>query len=60
MTTIITRLYADKATADTVAAALVSGGMTQDSITVIGKADAAAMKAARVPLDSAAKYAAAM
>lgn len=60
MTTIITRLYADKATADTVAAALVSGGIMQDSITVFGNADVAAMKAARVPLDSAAKYAAAM
>lgn len=60
MTTIITRLYADKATADTVAAALVSGGLKADTITVIGHADAAAMKAARVPADSAAKYGAAM
>ncbi len=60
MTTIITRLYADKTTADTVAAALVSGGINADSITLIGKADAGAMKAARVPSDSAAKYAAAM
>ena len=60
MTTIITRLYADKATADTVAAALVSGGLNANTITVIGKADVAVMKAARVPSDSAAKYAAAM
>ncbi len=60
MTTIITRLYADKATADTVAAALVRGGLKADTITVIGHADAHAMKAARVPSDSAAKYAAAM
>lgn len=60
MTTIITRLYADKATAETVAAALVSGGLTGNSITVIGDADAAAMKAARVPAASAGKYAAAM
>lgn len=60
MTTIITRLYADKATADTVAAALVSGGLTADTITVIGHADATAMNAARVPSASAAKYVAAM
>ena len=60
MTTIITRLYADKATADTVAAALVSGGLAAETITVIDHADADAMKAARVLAASASKYAAAM
>ena len=60
MTTIITRLYADTATAHAVAAALVAGGIDAGDVTVIASADTGAMKAARVNLASAAKYAAAM
>lgn len=60
MTTIITRLYADPATAHAVAAFLVAGGLDEDDVTVITSANLAAMKAARVDKGSAAKYAAAM
>ena len=60
MTTLITRLYADAETAQSVAAALVGGGIDAASITVLGTADASAMMAARVSAASAAVYAAAM
>jgi hypothetical protein len=60
MTTIITRLYADHATAHAVSAALVAGGLNEDAVTVITSPDKAAMRAARVHAGSAAKYAAAM
>ncbi len=58
MTTIITRLYADHATAQSVVAALVAKGIDEDSIQVIGSADA--LKATRVDTTVAAAYAAAM
>jgi hypothetical protein len=60
MTTIITRLYADDATAQSVVAALVAKGIDEDSIQVIGSADIAAIKAANVDATSAAAYSAAM
>lgn len=60
MTTIITRLYADDATAQSVVAALVNGGLDADSIQVIKAADPAAMIAARIDPAAAAAYAAAM
>ena len=60
MTTIITRLYADTATAQSVVAALVAKGIDQGSIQVIASADATAMTAARTDATSAAAYAAAM
>ena len=60
MTTIITRLYADDATAQSVVAALVRGGIDADSITVFHSADAATLKAARVDATAAAAYAAAL
>jgi hypothetical protein len=64
MTTIITRLYSDQATARTVQSALLQAGQDQDTIQIItrdamGGAEAA-MRAARVPAPSAAAYAAAM
>ena len=64
MTTIITRLYSNLATAETVAAALGQNGYPADDIQVISDgqspAAAAAMKAARVDAKAAAAYASAM
>jgi hypothetical protein len=60
MTTIITRLYADDATAQSAVSALVSGGIDADWIQVIKTADMGAMTAARIEAAAAAAYAAAM
>jgi hypothetical protein len=60
MTTIITRLYPDLATAKGVVAALEANGHAASTIDIITKADGSAearMDAARVPRDSAAAYA---
>jgi hypothetical protein len=61
MTTIITRLYADTATARAVAGALMATGHAVDTIDVIGRDGAAdvadRMRAARVNPDAAAQYA---
>jgi hypothetical protein len=61
MTTIITRLYADTATARAVAGALMTSGHAADTIDVIGRDGAAdvadRMHAARVNPDAAAQYA---
>ena len=57
MTTIITRLYADRATADQVAGTLQASGLAGDAIDVITGGDAvAAMRAARMSKASAAAY----
>jgi hypothetical protein len=58
MTTIVTRLYPDAKTADKVVAALKDAGARDSMISVLGKGDD--MKAAQVPEDSAAAYAAKM
>lgn len=64
MTTIITRLYADAATARNVASALMARGLDQDLIDVVGPEGAGTMaermNAASVPPATAAAYAAAM
>jgi hypothetical protein len=61
MTTIITRLYSDAATARGVASALMANGHDQDTIDVIGKEGAGGaaerMRAARVAPAAAAAYA---
>lgn len=60
MTTIITRLYPDLATAKGVVAALEANGHAASTISIITKAAGSAedhMHAARVPRDSAAAYA---
>lgn len=62
MTTIITRLYPDQATAQAAVASLLAKGQSADTISIItaGPTVAQAMKAARVPARSAAIYGAAM
>lgn len=60
MTTVITRLYADKSTAEAAAADLAGEGFASADIDVIDKADAAAMAEARVAEDAAGAIAAAM
>lgn len=64
MTTIITRLYADQATARAVVAMLLQKGQDEDTIDIITRdtlgGPEAAMRAARVPAASAAAYVSAM
>lgn len=62
MTTIITRLYPDQAAAQAATNSLLAKGQAADTISIIagGKEAADAMKAARVPAASAAKYTKAM
>lgn len=60
MTTIITRLYPDAATAKAVAAALHEEGMEGSDVDILTAADAAAITAARVAPAAAAAYAGAM
>jgi hypothetical protein len=64
MTTIITRLYADAATARNVAAALLARGLDQDLIDVVGTDGASPacerLFAASVPMTAAVAYADAM
>jgi hypothetical protein len=60
MTTIITRLYSDRKTAQAVADALMSAGHQGSYIDVIGSADAGAMEHARVNGAAASAYAKAM
>lgn len=56
MTTIITRLYPDVATAQAVVAALAAKGHTPDTIDIITSGEAAGLKAARVGASAAAAY----
>lgn len=56
MTTIITRLYADRATADRVVAALATKGHLPENIDVITSGEAATLHAARVSARAAAAY----
>lgn len=56
MTTIITRLYPDAATAQSVVAALTAKGHLPENIDIIGSGEAARLRAARVSAHAAAAY----
>lgn len=60
MTTVVSRLYPDEATAQRVAAALAKAGFPAATTDIVTSADAAAIAATRVQKDDAAAYAAKM
>lgn len=60
MTTVVSRLYPDEATAQGVAAALAKAGFPAATTDIVTAADAAAIAATRVHKDDAAAYAAKM